>query len=282
MKTEKKEEGIKLFNNILSLLGVNKGFDIHTTKNTLSELQKASSSIAFISLHKCATSFLSRTIIQDSKTHEAINYQSYHYKNDVKIAPTIHKYGYIYGIFRVYDPKHPSDKITMDLLYHKNMKHIKTFFWVRDPRDILVSMYYSFGFTHGFSPNLGIKSYQEKRRKNIQSLTLDQYVIEESYAVRDRFNIIFDLMQRYENKLFLKYEDMIHRYDYFYDSLNNFITLDDVIANKIYKETRPNENEDLSSHKRSGKTGAYLDKLKPETITQLNVILDDVLKKFDY
>lgn len=271
-----------MLTNTLDLTKIKNGFDIHSTKGSLSTIQKETPSIAIISLHKCATSFLSKTVIQDSATHKAINYQSYHYKNDIKIAPIIHKYGYLYGILRVYDPKHPSDKLTMDLLYHKNMKHIKTLFWVRDPRDILVSMYFSFGFTHGLSPHPAIRAFQEKRQTNIQALTLDQYVIQEAYAIKDRFDIIFDLMQRYENKLFLKYEDMIHRYDYFYSSLNDFLTLDHNMSSIIYNATRPNEIEDKSSHKRSGKTGAYLDKLKPETIDQLNIILDDILKKFNY
>ena len=50
----------------------------------------------------------------------------------------------------------------------------------------------------------------------------------------------------------------------------------------MHRQTRPNENEDAGKHKRSGKTQAYLEKLKPETIEALNSLLAPTLKKFGY
>ena len=254
-----------------------KAIDLH-----IKESLSANKSIAVISFHKCATSYFSSEILNKSKTHEFIDYQTYQYNHDKKIKPIINLTGYIYGILRIYEPEHPGYDLTMSLLHHKHIKKINTLFWIRDPRDILISMYYSFGFTHGLSDNPGVRSYQIKRRDFIQKLSLDEYVIHEAYRLRKKFEIMIKLIDSCPNTLVLKYEDMIHRYDHFYKSLSKVISLDDEMYEKIYDKTRPKHKEDKDSHKRSGKTGAYVDKLKEETITELNSIFCDPLNKLKY
>lgn len=75
---------------------------------------------------------------------------------------------------------------------------------------------------------------------------------------------------------------MINNYDYFLSQLRNFITIDDNVAQEIYNRTRPRHKEDISQHKRSGKTGSFRDKLKEETIDELNKKLEKTLNIFQY
>ncbi len=61
---------------------------------------------------------------------------------------------------------------------------------IRDPRDILVSSYYSFGFSHGFSSVQKIKDIQKERRIIIQSKTIDEYALENSDRILTNFNTL--------------------------------------------------------------------------------------------
>ena len=61
--------------------------------------------------------------------------------------------------------------------YRKDLKYIIHF---RNPLDIMISQYYSFGYTHGVpDPNSNKEKYDffMKRRKIIQSQTIDEYCL---------------------------------------------------------------------------------------------------------
>jgi hypothetical protein len=51
----------------------------------------------------------------------------------------------------------------------------KPLFMIRDPRDKLISQYYSFGFTHGISSEPSIQTSQRAIRKKITTMSLDEY-----------------------------------------------------------------------------------------------------------
>ncbi len=239
-------------------------------------------SIAFISLHKCATTFFSQTILKEVNKLALVDYQAYEYKSEEKIAPIIRTKGYVYAVLRLYDKNHPGYKLTEELIVPAKLNNIKTIFWVRDPRDILVSLYYSFGFTHGESPNKKIREYQHKRREKIQKMTLDEYVLYEAPNLRWKFEKIDALREQLPRHLFIRYEEMIHDFKTFFGTLAKYTGLNEDLFEKMHEQTRPNNTEDPTKHKRSGKTGAYLDKLKPETVERLNHILEPTLKKFGY
>ena len=115
--------------------------DIHPS---LKDKGKYTTSIAFISLHKCATTFFQRSVLKELNELTLVDYQVYEYYHNEKITAAIKPKGYIYAVLRLYDKDHPGYKLTNKLVHIKNLQNIKTIFWVRDPRDILVSLYYSF------------------------------------------------------------------------------------------------------------------------------------------
>jgi len=170
------------------------------------------------------------------------------------------------------------------LLAPNNLAHKKVIFWIRDPRDILVSMYYSFGFTHTLSPNPEIKQYQLRRRQHIKQLTIDEYAIRTAPELKTKFERIRALFDSLPAKarIVLKYEDMIDHYEQFFRQLSTFVELRQGVKDEIFKQTRPLEKEDVSQHKRKGKPGDYKTKLKEETITTINKILDPVMRHFEY
>ncbi len=257
----------------------NKGKNIHPPQKKGGE---DATSIVFISLHKCATTFFSQTVLKEVDKLALVDYQAYEYKFEEKIAAIIKPKGYVYAVLRLYDKDHPGYKLTEKLIAPDKLNTVKTIFWVRDPRDILVSLYYSFGFTHGESPNKKIREYQHKRREKIQKMTLDEYVLYEAPNIQWKFEKINSLRQELPHHLFIRYEEMIHDFETFFATLAEYTGLNKNLFEKMHKQTRPNDTEDPTKHKRSGKTEAYLGKLKPETIEKLNHILGPTLTKFGY
>jgi hypothetical protein len=55
---------------------------------------------------------------------------------------------------------------------------------VRDPRDILISHYQSAGWTHPISRNPEIAEKQLAARHMVQVLSVDEYAIQQSPALR--------------------------------------------------------------------------------------------------
>lgn len=258
-----------------------KRINIHSsTKTNTSDEQ----SIVFISLHKCATTFFTNTVFQELKDLTLVDYQSYEYTHeaDLTIKPIIYSHGYLYAVLRMYDRDHPGYKLTNELLKTSNLKNVKTIFWTRDPRDILVSLYYSFGFSHGLSTNSDIQAHQVARRKKIQKMDLDTYVLTEAPNLKWKFETMYEMMQQLPNHLFLRYEEMIEDFDPMFEQLSDFVGLNKSLYETMHAQSRPKQTEDVKSHKRSGKTGAYLEKLKPETIKEINTVLAPTLQKFGY
>ncbi len=239
-------------------------------------------SIAFISFHKCATSFFSSYILKQANGLEQVNYASQLYNSGSGINSTIEKEGKIYGVIRILDKKHPSYHFIDHFLSDPALDKIDIIFWTRDPRDILVSMYYSFGFSHGFSDIQSIRAYQEERRERIRQMTLDEYVLDEAPIMREKFEVMKHIMERRDSHILLSYEEMINDFDSFFRKLSSLIPLDTTTKKKIYEETRPKTAEDRGQHKRKGSVGAYKEKLKEETIIKLNKKLWPILTYFNY
>ena len=245
-------------------------------------LQQKNKSVVFISLHKCASSLFSNYVLRNTKNLIQIDYQKLFYQNKkinrILYEPT----GYVYGVIRVLEKSHPLFSQTSFLLDIKNLHDKKILFLIRDPRDILVSMYYSFGFTHGFSVNEKIREFQERRRSIIKKMTVDDYVVKEAHLLSQKFKIVNSLRMNINNHILLKYEDMIEKYDEFYRQLNEFIPLTDDMKFNLFERTRPRKKEQLMNHKRSGIVGGYKQKLRKDTVERINSLLEDTLHRFNY
>jgi hypothetical protein len=194
------------------------------------------------------------------------------------------KRGFIYGPIRIsagetspvgkmlvkptVDPDFIRDKIAL--------------FLVRDPRDILVSSYYSFGFTHAFSKVDEIREEQEAARKMIREQTLDEYVLQAAESQNNFFNTLYNLSNACKRSVILRYEDMIEDFDTFAEQLLKYVFLRDSVIQEIYKQSRPNKIEDNTSHRRSGQVQGFRHKLEERTIEVLNEKLAATLTLFGY
>jgi len=161
-------------------------------------------------------------------------------------------------------------------------------FLVRDPRDLLVSEYYSLAYSHGVPDKRGDKYEQFlKLRRAAQSMTIDDHVVarcENTYEVLHRYKTL--LMDRYPKVHITRYEDMTADFrSWLRDLLDSCrLEISRELLQSLLEESerlRPKE-EDIRRHIRKGRPGDYKEKLRAETIDYLNGRLSPMLEVFGY
>lgn len=161
---------------------------------------------------------------------------------------------------------------------------------IRNPLDILVSRYFSFGYMHNLSnPEEGTGSWPGiKNRTKIQNFTIDQYCTEESELVLERQNLV-ETYQKHQDALVVSYFTMVHDYESWNQDICHWLRLPERQKDILFKEFR-NEfkvselepsliiNGIKKRHKRKIYPGDSYYKLKPVTITNLSQKFKYILK----
>ena len=167
-----------------------------------------------------------------------------------------------------------------------DMQDYSTILMLRDPRDILVSSYFSRRYSHTLpfrSPHQ--ESFLEKRRLSANQ-TLREFIQDNVEPVRDKYlEYIEQLLARPHVQL-LRYEDMILDTGGWAHDLAEAIgvscTENDVSRLVELGGFGVKRREDVKKHVRSGKTGDFRDKLDRASIDMLNARFRPVLEALDY
>jgi len=162
---------------------------------------------------------------------------------------------------------------------------LKVIVQVRDPRDCLTSAYFSFKKSHvpPKDPEK-LKQFME-RRKKLETLDINQYALQESGGYKTRLRILRELVQRHDDVLVLKYEDMVERTEQWLEQIAKFVgqpitlALRDKLAGKIDFAV---DQEDISKHKRQVSPGDHKRKLSEKTIRQISDKMTDEMAFFGY
>jgi len=166
------------------------------------------------------------------------------------------------------------------------LEKFKVVLVVRDPRDILVSDYYSIAYSHAI-PDGEKKALYLSRRDAALASSLDEYVL--SHAVK--LKSIFD---KYDRHLFAlcagvhvaRYEDMVENFnDWLNDLLSSCgLNISDAMRNELIAchEARRPTSENIHKHLRKGMPGEHREKLEPKTTEKLNQIFEKTLIRFRY
>lgn len=164
----------------------------------------------------------------------------------------------------------------------KNLDEYRPILVLRDPRDILVSRYYSMGHSHSvISPNI-LEARDDAREQSI-----DEYVLAESAIYETHFHDYLEHVYENENvdELFVTYEEMLYESADFLTRLESFlgITLPEEEQQYVLtEELELPEEEDKQSHRRSGVSGQFQEELEPETIEELNARFEAPLEAFGF
>ena len=159
---------------------------------------------------------------------------------------------------------------------------------VRDPRDVLVSEYFSVAYSH-VMPHKQSNKYQEAvcLRESTRNITIDDYVLTKGIdlvGILQRYKDL--LLDKYPDVMMIHYEEMAGDFDAWLDRLlaHCNLPISDDLRNEIREENarkRP-VSENIYSHIRKGQPGDFREKLKPETIDELNRQFASILPAFGY
>lgn len=156
---------------------------------------------------------------------------------------------------------------------------------IRDPRDALVSEYFSYG-KKGGSHVVPAKNAEEitASLKNRVEQPIDQYVLRQAPALKAKLDQ-YRTVLNFDNGLVRRYEDVFFDKHSFLREIFEHFGIDvpaDVIASVAAKHDIRPESEDETKHIRKGTPGDHAEKLAPETIAELNDIFRDVGAFYGY
>ncbi len=260
-------------------------------------------SILVYTIHKAASTFLHRLSLNTTRLL-SINY--YSIDNNDNYSETIRKHDYNFLInntneLACFGPIRGSQQLS----FPQNLEKYSIILHLRDPRDVLTSLFYSHSYSHvrregRFNPT------DEQREQWIKH-GVDQFVIDRIPRFKKKYEIYCNNLLERENVVFIKYEDMVDNYGkwlkeflsafYYANSqkletlkfLNYqnivFETYKKLIYIKLYNKYK-NEfkvsKENVNKHKRKITPGDHKIKLNPETIELLNYEFKDILNLLNY
>jgi hypothetical protein len=175
--------------------------------------------------------------------------------------------------------------IPWEFLGASALRNLRKIMIVRDPRDMLVSRYFSTKYSHGFKPK-GTAQFSQIMRQFIEDgqSDIDSYCLMYSWVVNADLFVHRDIISDKNTKIF-RYEDFV------YDKRNlaqgicdwfNLLLSAEKIAAIADAHISIPEAERADQHLRQAHPGDYLRKLQPETIAVLNGVFANYLKAFGY
>ena len=236
-------------------------------------------SVLFYSYYRCGSMFLSRALrdLALANGFQHLDYCSYFVKVHPEqgsklfdkeiLSRAFHPKGCYYGTLRRAYPI-PSHQLYRSVLL------------LRDPRDCLVSHYYSVRDSHTLN-NLGNLT----ARREALEIDIDQWVIRHAGQYAEDFRQFHDQLVGKPGVLFLRYEEMVTAFPEFILKIAEHAGLHQktqVIDRIVQQADFEVSGENILSHKRSVQPGNHLKKLKRATVDELNEALSGILELFDY
>lgn len=239
-------------------------------------------SILFFTTQKCASRYVSRVIqsLAQAEGMVSVDYDAFvtilrvsgtrhPYKPDGALPSAFRSDGYFYGPIGSY----------RDIPERRNYCVVLQ---LRDPRDVLTSLYYSTSFSHSIiSPKF------IKERKEALEMSIDKFVLKNTKKYYSIYSDYDEKLLGQKGVLFLRYEDMVADFPKWLKELAQHTQLDHLSESLDLVKKQANfsfsvDGEDVYAQRRQITPGDYLRKLRPATIEKLNQHLLPVLKTFGY
>lgn len=163
----------------------------------------------------------------------------------------------------------------------------RTIVLVRDPRDMLTSLYFSVAFSHRPPPvseENKLKKNFDRQRNSALSSDINSFVIERAKVMLKNYKDIDIKLTDINSKLY-RYEDVIFEKHSWTIDMLKYLNLDvgkEAIDRVVARNDVIPKVEDVQAHVRSVAPGDHKKKLSNETIDRLNEMLKPVLTKYAY
>lgn len=236
-------------------------------------------SVLFFTLHKCASVFLRDKLHALAREIglAPLDMDS-HFFVLGRTEPIVHEpRGYFYGPYRSPDSAYGQPRSWPDL------RDYQVLLVVRDPRDVLTSLYYSSAFSHAVPEGPFRESLLRHRQQTLRQ-TIDEFVRDQAPAFAARYEAYVRMTAATEVHV-ARYEELVtdpHRW------LDGVLTyLHARVPPRFARSLiRPRDfrvkHEDPRAHVRQIAPGDHARKLRPETIEWLNRQFESVLAAFGY
>jgi hypothetical protein len=182
----------------------------------------------------------------------------------------------------------------------KDLESYSIVLHLRDPRDVLVSLFYSYTYSHPRRPERFNPS--DKERFGWEEGGINAFVIEKAPEYKKRYQSLTSTLFEKKNVVFIRYEEMVSDYGTwlkkFLSAFSHFsvppkrtlrpfkrrTSLADIQQKflKKYKKKFTVSSEDIYRHKRQIAPGDHKRKLKEDTIKRLTFEFKDILKLLNY
>lgn len=237
-------------------------------------------SILFFTTHKCASRYVSRlfTALAEAEGMIPVDYDAF--VTSSRVPKKLHPFraqgtlsfafqsrGYYYGPIGSYRqiPQRDDYRVILQL---------------RDPRDVLTSLYYSTAFSHALiSPKV------LNERKAALEITADQFVLDNAEKYYSIYSDYCENILGQNEVLFLKYESMVTDFRGWLKQLSEHTGLDHLNESLQLITQQANfqvSEENIFSQRRQVTPGDHLRKLNPGTIAKLNEIFSPILNTLGY
>lgn len=252
---------------------------------------EAKSVILFTSV-RCGSQYMSRVIamLYEEMGGKFINLPNYFFHADPKRAKDLRKaeaavdlmteQGFFFGAHSTFAGDFPFEDYTKILC-------------VRDPRDVLVSGFYSLAHAHSPSDKKFARDSAEAREKGLEWFVRQPV----RYGmIKDHYAYFRDQLLPREDTLFFQYEEMMDNFPSILSRISEHIGHDPSgskamreLESEHAEKNRPGDSGEGSSggeeqlrHRRSGKAGQYKKKLTQEAQDFLTETFADDLCAFGY
>ncbi len=168
--------------------------------------------------------------------------------------------------------------IRMPVALDKKAESDKLILHLRDPRDVLVSMFYSWSYSH--------PGVDEGLRERLIERGLEEFVRRESVGLKKKYDLYVRDYLSLPGTVLLKYEDFVLDRPSWLGGLLNACGID---PDQRYYQRLAKDNpaakvrqEDKYSHIRKAAPGDHREKLESETIAKLNDDWAEILGALGY
>jgi hypothetical protein len=163
----------------------------------------------------------------------------------------------------------------------------RTILLVRDPRDMLTSLYFSVARSHrppGNAVGGELAADFEERRRETMGMSIDAFALARAPVVVDQYGKVTGKLSAIDHRLY-RYEDII------FDKLSwtrDMMAYLDLTAPAGVVESAVAANdvrprvEDPAQHVRKVDPGDHREKLRPETIAELDALFEPILRRHHY
>jgi len=217
---------------------------------------------------------------------EHINVEKYYYSRDPITAAVDRllrrdfdancwkSHGYYYGPFR-----------SLERFPFSLENDAKKILFLRDPRDVLTSSYFSSRYSHGLSRDRKLARLQLERRRKLETQGVDEAVLENASNILRHYTAYCSKLLSRPEVFFTKYEQMVADFPSWLTGLIRYLEWDvpgEVVQQLSDRADFKVKKEDVHAHKRQVVPGDHGRKLKPETIHKLNELFQEVCSKLGY